>query len=415
MSDVYTADFETCDDRELTGGEPTAVRVWLWATCDIETYSIRKGVTISSFLEDLRANPGTYWFHNLAYDGTHILDALLTCGFTVTRERRPKPGEITTLISDTGKFYHIGINFDDGTKCDIYDSLKKFPMSVSALAKRFNMPESKGSIDYTKWRPLGYTPTDDELSYIETDVMITARAMREDYAQGLTRMTIGSDCFHWYKQNTGDLFKKLFPRINCVQDAQIREAYRGGYCRVEPRFAGVDVYGGISVDYNSMYPSMMKLKPFPVGFPEYFTGRYVRDDRMPLYVQTLTCEFKLKPGGFPMIQLKNSPWYGAHEYAEQTHDAVCITLSSVDLELFFENYDVDIWSYDGGYKFRALTGAFDDYIEYWAGIKEVSEGGARQIAKLFLRWRSITCMVNSGPIRMSPASIPKCTTARSHL
>lgn len=381
---VYTADFETCDNRAATDGHPTEVRVWLWAACSIETKHVDYGRDIMSFLGYMRDNPGDYWFHNLAFDGTHIIDALFRIGYTVCFDRRPKPRTFTALISDKGKFYHLGICFPDGTKCDVYDSLKKFPMSVATLAKTFGTPETKGSIDYTAWRGPGYEPTPEELGYIHNDVMITARAMEADYNDGLTRMTIGSDCFHWYKANVGDAWGKLFPKLNTIQDAQMREAYRGGYCRVDPDYKGVDVHGGISVDYNSMYPSMMLLKPFPYGYPVYYQGRYEQDESMPLYIQTLTCTFHVKPRGFPMVQLKNSPWYGEHEYVEETVDAVTLTLSSVDLELFFENYDVDVWSWDYGYKFHAMRGMFTDYIKYWAEVKQRSTGGARLLAKLFL-------------------------------
>lgn len=381
---VYTADFETCDNRADTLGHPTEVRVWLWAACELETHVIQYGTDILTFIAFMRDNPGDYWFHNLAFDGTHIIDALFRLGYSVCFDRRPKPHTFTALISDKGKFYHMGICYPDGSKVNIYDSLKKFPMSVAAIARTFGTPETKGAIDYTSWRGPGYEPSEAEYDYISNDVLITARAMEADYKDGLTRMTIGSDCMHWYKQNVGDMWGKLFPRLNTIQDAQMREAYRGGYCRVDPEWKGVDVYGGISVDYNSMYPSMMLLKPFPYGYPEYFQGRYVQDDRMPLYIQTLTCTFHVKHRGFPMVQLKNSPWYGEHEYVSETVDAVTLTLSSVDLELFFKNYDVDVWSWDGGYKFRAMTGMFDDYIHYWAAIKEHSTGGQRMLAKLFL-------------------------------
>ncbi len=381
----YTADFETCDDRGLTAdGIPTEVHVWLWATCDIDTLSMEYGTSIYTFLEYMHDNPDAYWFHNLAYDGTHIVDALLRAGWPHVQGKEHVPGTFSTLISDSGKWYHVGITWGDGTHVDIYDSLKKFPMSVAAIAKRFDMPVQKGEIDYTEWRPWGYVPTADEIEYISGDVGIMARAMAEDYEQGLTKMTIGADCMRWYKRDVGERWETLFPQLNTLQDAQLREAYRGGYCAVDDRYKGVDVYGGISVDYNSMYPSMMISKPYPVGRPVYFTGRYETDDAYPLYVQTLTCTFHVKHERLAMVQLKRSPWYGQHEYVRDTVEAVTLTLSSVDLDLFFLNYDVDVWSWDGGYKFKSQKGIFDDYISYWAGIKETSEGAQRYLAKLFL-------------------------------
>lgn len=384
MAKVYTADFETCDDREFHDGVPHEVRVWLWAVCDIQTLATEKGTNICSFLEWLEDHTKCdIWFHNLAFDGTHIICALHDAGFEHSTARHPGEGEYTTLISESGKFYSICVGFAMGI-VRIYDSLKKYPVSVGAIAKSVDVPETKGEIDYRLWRPEGYAPTPEELAYIESDVLITARGMRRYYDDGLVKMTIGSDCMSWYKDNVGGLFEKWFPRFSTVIDAQLRQAYRGGYTYVNPELAGVDVYGGISVDYNSMYPSMMLSKPFPYGSPRYFRGRYERDDDMPLYVQFLTCTFRVKHDGFPMIQVKSNPFFGAHEHVRDCSEPVEMALSSVDLALFLDNYDVEVLSYDGGYKFHARVGMFDDYIGHWSSVKVASEGLERFIAKLFL-------------------------------
>lgn len=389
FDNVWTADFETCDDRADHGGSPERVRVWLWAVCSIGDYRIETGDCIDTFMAWLMTHDGaTVWFHNLAYDGTHIIDFLMRAGIghqvLTGRKRKPDEGRFTTLISSSGKFYSIKINFPGCIDVEIRDSLKKFPMSVAAISKQFGMHETKGEIDYRMWRGEGYQATEEELSYIYNDVQITARAMREDYLQGLKGLTIGADCMSFYRDNVGRNWKIWFPKLNCIQDSQMRCAYRGGYTYLNPEYAGKDVHYGISVDYNSMYPSMMLIKEFPYGYPSYFRGKYELDEDMPLYIQTLTCTFHVKPDGFPMVQVKNSPYFGTHVYVRDADEPVTLSLSSVDLQLFFDNYDVEVWSYDGGYKFKAVRGMFDDYIRYWSEIKTHSVGGQRQIAKLFL-------------------------------
>lgn len=379
------ADFETCDDRLLTGGEPTKVRVWAWAACDTSTLATDYGDDIASFIAYMEANPATYYFHNLAFDGTHILDYILRDGWERVecgRRRKLAPRTFTTLISKTGKFYRIQLGFSSHT-VDICDSLKKIPLSVRAIARKFGLPEGKGEIDYRPWRPEGYHMDDVERDYIRRDVQIVARAISEQLSQGHTKLTIGSDCMDSYKQIIGKRYSKWFPVLNPIQDQQIRAAYRGGYVRVDDRYAGVDVYGGISVDYNSMYPSQMIAHPFPCGRPRYFAGRYERDDRYPLYVQRLTCMFRLKDGGLPMVQLRGGFGFGAHEYVREVEEPVSLTMTSVDLEIMESQYDVDVMSYDGGYKFQQATGMFDEYLDFWREIKERSTGGERQIAKLF--------------------------------
>ena len=384
MPAVYTADFETCDNRAQTAdGTPTFARVWLWAVCDIESHAIEYGTDIESFISSLYARPGVYWFHNLSYDGTYIVDYCLRNGweFAATPSQDK---QFCTVISDKGKWYALELVCGK-EHIHIYDSLKKYPFSVKVMGQTFGFPEEKGTIDYRMWRGLGYIPTQDEYGYIANDVLICARAMGQAYSEGATKLTIGSDCMAAYKKDLGKrAFKRMFPRLNDIQDRDIRRAYRGGYCRVEPRFKGKDVGPGISVDFNSMYPSMMMLKPFPYGQPVYFTGRYEQDDDCPLYVQTLTATFHVKPSGFPMVQIKGTGFFGGREYVEHAPEPVTLTLSSVDLELFMDCYDVDVKEWRGGYKFHARVGMFSDYMAYWRSIKQESKGIVRTRAKLYL-------------------------------
>lgn len=364
-------------------------RVWAWAVCftdDIDHPYY--GEDIDSFLNFV-ATQGTtqLYFHNLAFDGRFIVDRLFRLGYEHTTERRPGKGQFTTLVSDSGKFYQIAVRFYSGVLTELRDSLKLFPMPVRQVAKAFQLPEGKGELDYAKFRPKGHHLTPEEQDYIRRDVEIVARALSFNLEQGLTKMTIGSNAMGFYrKQLTAKRFKKLFPVLTTEVDDFVRKSYRGGFTYVEPSYAGVDVGPGISVDYNSMYPSMLISKAYPVGEPLTYLGRYEPDERYPLYVQALTCTFELKPGGIPMVQLRNAGLYGEHEYVRRTVEPVSINLTSVDLELLIDNYDVDVFSWDGGLKFQAMHGddLFGDYVEYWGEVKRTSTGAMRQLAKLML-------------------------------
>ena len=410
MTPNICADFETCDDRLLHGGIPTKVRVWAWAACDVDDLTTWYGDGISSFIDFMSEHKATYYFHNLAFDGTHVIDYLLRNGFRYVDDKKQlEKNTFTSLISKAGKFYSITVQFEKN-KIEIRDSYKKLPFSVKTLAKTFDLPEEKGSIDYTRWRAPGYKMTPEEADYIRRDVQIVAQSLKTQLSQGYTKLTIGSDCMAFYKDLAGKNFDKWFPQLNQIQDSQIREAYRGGYVRVNPKYKGVDVYDGISVDYNSMYPSQMLLRPFPCGHPKYFSGQYIKDKSHPLYVQNLTCDFSLKKGYFPTIQLKKSGFWGVHEYAESSNGPVTLTLTNVDLDLLFLNYDVDVIAWGGGYSFAERTGMFAEYIEYWRAIKEVSTGGLRQLAKLFLRCPTI-CMESSEQTQTARASTLSLSTA----
>lgn len=391
---MAVADFET-----ITRADDC--RVWAWAVAQVaKSPSTTYGTDIRSFLSYVATAPKRlYWFHNLAFDGKFIIDALFRLGYEWVHDS-PRAGQFSTLVSCKGKFYQMRVCFYNGAEVKFQDSLKVFPMSVKRLAGAFNLPEGKGDLDYEEWRPVGHVLTDEEQDYIRRDVEIVAEALGINAEQGLTKMTIGANAFGFFKKQMGTRkFEHWFPLLTPDEDAEIRLSYRGGFTYVNPRFAGKDVYGGVSVDYNSMYPSMLISKWYPVGAAHLFYGRYVSrfatddGDEVPawqpehdLYVQTLTCTLELKPDRVPTVQLRNSGFYGKHEYVRKTVEPTQITLTCVDLRLLFDNYDVDVWSWDGGYWFSTAHGSelFGPYVEHWGKVKRESKGAMRQLAKLML-------------------------------
>lgn len=386
LGDIFVADFETITDAN-------DCRIWAWGIAYVFGNSESNfvyGNTMDGFIDFLESNhPKVMFFHNLAFDGSFIIYHL--CKYQGYEFRADPsdllPGEYSTLVSSKGKFYTITLKTKKGHTINIVDSLKLFPMGVADVASAFGTKMEKGEIDYDAYREMGHELTPEEVDYLKRDVEIVAVAIEENWKKGLYQITIGSNAMHWYKEHYGAKpFKRDFPVLSLDMDAYIRRAYRGGFTYVNPEYAGVDVGPGVSVDYNSMYPSMMISKDYPVGVPEKFTGEYIEDKNYPLYVQTLTCMFTIKPNGIPMIQLHGLGFYGEHEYVRETIEPVQITLTSVDMALFMDNYDVDVISWDGGVKFRSKSGErlFGLYVKYWGNIKRKSRGAARTIAKLML-------------------------------
>ena len=133
----------------------------------------------------------------------------------------------------------------------------------------------------------------------------------------------------------------------------------------------------------------MVFEYMPYGQPERFDGEYVYDEEYPLYVQTFTCIFKIKPDKIPSVQVRNNLSFMPNEYLESSnYEQITLTLTSIDLELFKEQYDYTKIKYHGGWKFKQSKGLFDNYINFWTEQKITAgkEGNAsqRQIAKLML-------------------------------
>lgn len=261
-------------------------------------------------------------------------------------------------------------------------------MSVEAIAKGFDLPIRKLELDYKAKREIGHELTAHEIDYIRNDVEIISRALDVMFKLDLSKMTIASDALSSFKSMCNN-FKRLFPELAPEVDADIRPSYKGGFTYVSDKYAGKEVGEGVVFDVNSLYPSRMMYELLPVGQPEPFTGRYKRDANYPLYIQKLECVFELKPDKIPSIQIKHSLSFVQNEYLKSSNgEIVSLMLTKPDLELFFEQYNVEVVSWNGGYKFKQAKGIFDEYINHWTEskiqAKKDNNRALYQISKLML-------------------------------
>lgn len=383
-----TADFETTTN-ELD------CRVWAWATCEIgETDNFQYGNSIDTFFTYMETSGNaTFYFHNLKFDGEFIMVWLFEHGFKhITDRKFAETKTFETLISDKGQFYSIKIYFEKkGKKSNvvtIYDSLKILPFSVSQIAKGFNLPISKLEIDYKEDREVGHVLTNEEVDYIRNDVEIVARALHVLFSQGLREMTQGSNALFDYKRTvTKKNFERWFPTPD--YDHDVRQSYKGGFTYLNPCYKDLDIGEGLVLDVNSLYPWVMHDMSLPYGEGVYFQGQYEHDDLYNLYVQMFTCQFELKKGYIPTIQLKNNLSFIPTQYLSSSDgEEVTMCLTSVDLELFLEHYDVYNIEYHSGWKFKSTTGLFTEYIDKWTKVKIEStlngNKAMRTLAKLML-------------------------------
>lgn len=386
----FTADFETNVNEN-------DCRVWAYALCEIgNTNNFIYGNNIDDFIKWCGDKKENYvlWFHNLKYDGEYIFSYLLENGYTCIKNKSERADKtFTCLISDTGQFYSIEIYFDTSNKkhinkVTIYDSLKVLNFSVEQIAKDFNLPINKLTLDYKKEREKGHELTPEEVDYIKNDVTIMAMALDIMFKENLTKMTIGSDALSNYKKMNYN-FNKYFPILHYEIDKDIRQSYKGGFTYLNEIYKEKETGAGIVLDVNSLYPSVMLYEKLPFGDPLYFEGKYEEDLLYPLYIQTLSCSFELKENKIPTIQIKNNMCFVPNEYIKSSEgDIVTLTLTNIDLELFLDHYDVYNLKYHSGWKFRAIKGLFSDYINYWSNkkiqAKKDKNGALYRISKLLL-------------------------------
>lgn len=378
----FACDFEATTD-------PDDCRVWAYGIMEIgkkEHYKI--GNNLDDFMKWCKKLQGNFYFHNLKYDGSFIVNWLLKNGYKFSK--KGEPNTFNVIISKMNQWYMVDICYGYRGKRKLHtkitDSLKKLPFSVEQIAKSFKLEMTKGELDYHKYRPPGHEITDEEHYYIYKDLAIIADALYEQFKQGLMKMTAGSDSLNGFKTDLGtDTFKKLFPTLSYEADIDIRKAYKGGFTWLKDDCKEKEIGKGMVFDVNSLYPSQMYYRALPYGMPEYFEGKYKEDRKYPLYIQHLQCKFSIKKDKIPTIQIKNDLRFKGNEYLKSSDDElVDLYVTNVDLELIYEHYELYDVEYIDGWKFKEKTGIFRDFITKWMHIKTTETGAKKQLAKLML-------------------------------
>ena len=375
-------------DFETTLEEPT--RVWLYSITDIEKQEVvNVGYTIEEFLAYIKNFRSICYFHNLRFDGSFIIDWLLKNGY-VYQEKVSKVKEFNTLIDVVGTFYSIRVKWSAKGLTYFYDSFKLLPFKVEEIGKSFGGDYTKGDIDFKEVKERGYVANDKDIDYVKRDTLVVAHAIKEVYLNyGQDKMTIGSNALDVYKkQFCPTKFEYVFPQLDSEVDLFCRASYKGGYVYVNPKYQNEWVGEGIVYDNNSMYPYSM-TKELPCSKPVYFKGDY--DDQpkdvkefYPMYIQRLRIMCTLKENGLPTIQIKKNLCYNPTEYQREINEITELTLTSIDLELLFDNYDIDYLEMLDGYMFVTTSNLFKRYVETFYEEKRTSTGAKRQRAKLFL-------------------------------
>lgn len=335
-----------------------------------------------------------FYFHNLKWDGQHIIRWLFENHFQWTFDGRLMSGEFNTLITDMGQFYTIKIKVGRNT-IEIRDSLKLLPFSLKKMAKDFKLKHQKLEMDYEKHSLSECSEQD--LEYLKNDVLVLKDALNFMFDKNMTALTIGSCCMSEYKTLTQpeqywcDLLKYIEPNTGLDADEYVRNSYHGGYCIAwkTGRFQS-----GQTFDVNSLYPSMMNSdRLYPVGEPHFFTGNKIPHKSNIVYVIRFRCDFKLKSNKLPTIQIKHSKVFNSNEWLKSNNvinpsvdNHPDLYMTSVDFKLFKQNYDITNLEILDGCWFNTVCGTvlFGKYIEYWAKIKQESTGAVRQLAKLML-------------------------------
>lgn len=370
----YVADFETTNHKTYL--ETGCTRVWLYAISNSEGVIVNYGGSIEEFMNWCYTHPDSLiYFHNLKFDGSFILNYLLSNDFKYKEKLIKKDSKgFSTLVSGDGAWYGITINFSKNHQVVINDSLKIIPLKVKDIAKAFKLPIEKEVIDYGK-----YEINEQTLSYVYKDVQIVAMALKFFKDNGFDKMTIGSIAYNDYK-NTFKHFEDVYPDLDREWLKKYRGAYRGGRCQVNPKYAGKIMHNVKRYDINSMYPATMVKFPLPYGQPI----RCTKPDTYKFELYDLNISFKLKKGHLPTLLKSGSMFAGEDSYYNDSDGIINIQISNIDLLLLKRHYDIEYIEYLEIWGFLTSRNLFKDWVMNYYELKASSTGGMRLIYKLLL-------------------------------
>lgn len=296
---------------------------------------------------------------DLDTEGRLIMEALARMGWKSCEE--PAPNTFRALVTDRGKIMSIRIRVKRGT-VTLIDFHRILPVGIKAL----RTVVCDGDTD---WR-------------ISDSVNIAARALQLFAGKmGLRRMTLSTNAYQDYLEMIGrKQARRWFPRLTNIEYDYARSAFHGGLVYLRPECIGKDLGKGISVDYNSLYPSVSIANPLPVGRPRQFEGKPGKTAFGTLYIARALIDWTIKDDGIPVMPRR----YWTDKHGESSDYPVEVTLTSIDWEVMNENYDIDVLEWRGGYSYMAFSGLFDSYVDKWGTMKKEHTGAERMIAKLML-------------------------------
>lgn len=213
-----------------------------------------------------------------------------------------------------------------------------------------------------------------------TDLETTWNIAQECATLNLKGATIASMAMTDYIDGDYAGFKHRFPPLDKKDYRRMRPAYYGAIVHSKPG----EYRDCRSWDVNSLYPSIMRDMPMPVGAPVWYDGEYRDDDDYPLHIDVVAFDAKLKTGKTATLTNILPVWGYEGERLDSTLGVVTMPVTDVDWQTLTENYDVHVWDYIGGWKFRKSHGLYYEYVDKWFHVKQTATGERRQMAKLLL-------------------------------
>lgn len=317
-----------------------------------------------------KSMPGDHtlvYFHNMAYDYCFLRQFLF--------EQFGRP--VSQL--NTKSYYPINIAFKNGLI--LRDSLILAQCKLEKWAQDLKVEHQKavGSWDYDKIRDQSGIFSDDELLYIQNDVLAGVECLdtlcktlnKRVYSMPYTATGIPRDDIRTIgrKHKARETFKKCAPDWSIQMLLEL--LFHGGYSHGNKNIAGWIQRFAVCLDFASSYPYSMLVNKFPMDVfrlchmaitPEQILAS--ADDYAYMFCFSVT-KFKLKDPFYPMPMLQKSKLLHYELITEDNGRIMSGAFASImfneyDLELFLKMYDVE-----GEIRISDCYYAAKDYLPRW--------------------------------------------------
>lgn len=385
---IYTFDFEATSEEPAIPYMVSIVNVG--NIKDKHIYTIEDGDVVEYFLDFVRKSVDRckFYAHNLNYDyaiirsWAHFNKDKVKCRFN------------EFILPSLKKVIKATLKFNSKKIIYLLDSYVLFLSPLATVMKGFTTLE-KGetpifnTIDDVKI-------TDEHIEYCLNDSIGLAIALKKRLAYGGTSLTLASGAKKIWKKMVVDRYTNrvynlnLFPLLPDTVDKELRSAYKGGYCYLNPMYAEKKLKRKIEVyDVNSMYPDAM-LKSMPFGKPRKVNNEVKVTENYLLGVQKFSVKSAyLKEDRIPHISTGGNNRFGSIQYDEKITEYLPIEkrtffLTLQEFELFKKSYYYEGLEFHGGYLFKSSRELFNEYIEKFWEMKKSDIKAIKTIGKYFL-------------------------------
>lgn len=382
------------------------------------------------------------YFHNMKFDASNILYALLTLGYIYT-------DDIKQLLIQDANWYTFRLNYR-GISLEFRDSYMLISQPLRSFQKTFGLSIGKSTEDSWKDRLDEVATVNALLNRTEPGLMEYALLDVDVLQAGLdkfwelqggkkaSKLTAASLAYsewlsvieeHGYRTADGVYHKGFIEvdkkkKLTIVMDDDMPKfihditnyTYRGAVCYPNPDYTNKTLKGiYVYIDANSLYPSAMLPSVqgrnrynqmelthyYPVGVPVSLksmpTEEIMKDRRYVSFLK-LRIKAKIKPDAvIPFVSLGRqgrvgegfNRLYRTNEFLREIDETFWVT--SIDYRSIQNYYDIEELEFIEGIIYtpeNTSNDIFNEYISKWRKIKEQAarEGnaGLKQLAKIML-------------------------------